>query len=204
MAARTQAAKLRQKRGARLLPSTDREPNGRKSRRKLATKERGRNMEMAVMDTAIQRRVRHLGVTEKQALDPLCGSVLGRLRFDNRVTQAQYDAGVKYGEDMGRFYMLTGTPFPSARAQDLFAVRGDDGETTENKAAQARAARDKANKLRTVMLGCGDINTGRKVVHTVTEIVIMDTEQARGWSDFMIGLLKRGLNALAKEYGILN
>lgn len=212
MAARTKAAKLKLKRGARLqyADASTREPNGRKSRRTLATKERGRLMEMAVMDTAVSRRIRHLGLVdnkvetaEKQALDPRRGSVLGRLLLDKRITQAQYDAGVKYGEDMARFYSLTGTPFPSARAQNLFAVRGDEGETTEDRARQARSARDKANTLRDLMLKVGDINTGRKVIHTVNEIVIMDVEQARGWTDFMIGLLKRGLNALGKHYGML-
>lgn len=191
------------------MPANDREPNGRASRRKLAKKEREYSMEMTVMNPTIARRIRHLGLIDnkgetaaQQAIDPRRGSVLGRLLLDKRITQGQYDAGLKYGEDMARFYALTGIPFPSARAQNLFAIRGDEGETSKERAEKAAAARDKVNALRDKMLECGDINTGRKVIHVVNEVVIMDVDQARGWSDFMIGLLKRGLNTLAKQYGM--
>lgn len=158
---------------------------------------------------AVSRRIRHLGLVdtkvesaEKQALDPRRGYVLGRMLLDGKITQIQHEAGLKYAEDMARFYGLTGVPFPSARAQDLFAIRSDGSEDGEERGRAAARARSRAKALQALLLAVGDINTGRKVTHTVNSIALLDIQEARGWPEHMVGWLKRGLNALARHYGM--
>lgn len=139
---------------------------------------------------------------EQQALDPRRGYVLGRILLDGKITQAQHDAGIKYAGDMSRYYGLTGVAFPSARAQDLFAVRGGGGEDSEERAEAARKARSRAHKLDEILLAVGDINTGRRVIHTVKNVALLDIAESRGWPDHMHRYLRKGLNKLADYYGV--
>lgn len=159
------------------------------------------------MDVAVSRRIRHMGLVDKgaetalkQAQDPRRGYVLGNLYLDGKITEGQHDAGIRYGEDMARYYGLTGVRFPSARAQNLFAVRGDGGDVSENHAQMAKEARQRMTSLRAALLATGDINTARRVLHTVQAICVEDIEQARGWPEHMIALLRNGLNKLGKFY----
>lgn len=214
MTARTKAAKLAAKRGRPLLPANDREPNGQPSRRRMALQDRQHETEAEIRSVAVAHRIRQdnirpfkendgkLITAEQQALDPRRGYVLGRLYIDGKITQAQHDAGIKYAADQSRFYGLTGVAFPSARAQNLFAVRGGGGEDSEDRAQAARKARERAEKLDSILLAVGDINTGRRVIHTVKSIALLDIAEARGWPDHMHGYLRRGLNKLAEYYGI--
>lgn len=170
-----------------------REPNGRISRSGIYHE--------PVDAVAINARMRLQSITADEAKDPRRGYVLGCMLLDGAITQDQHDAGVRFGEDMARFYGLTGVPFPSARAQNLFSVRGDGGEVSEDHAIAAKAARFKAHKLRDVLLAVGDIDTGRRALHSVTQVALLDVIEARRWPSHMASYLKRGLNALAKHYG---
>ena len=58
------------------------------------------------------------------------------------------------------------------------------------------------NELRAVLMGCGDINTGRRVVHTVNAVCVEDIDGLRTLNAMMEAWLKRGLNALVKHYGL--
>lgn len=211
--ARTKADKLRSRRGRPKLPQTEREPNGRKSRRQASVQKFNHDTEIGNLSVAVARRVREYGLkdtrlkggkiltAEEQAADPRRGYALGLLYLDGRVTEDQHDAGLRYAEDMARYYGLTGVTFPSTRAQNIFAVRGDDGEVSEGRATAAAAARSKMTKLRATLLDVGDIDTGRRVWHAVMEVAVMDNQACRTWPDHMIGYLRRGLNRLSDFYG---
>jgi len=209
MTAITRAQKLKAKRGRPRLPAIEREPNGRQSRRKESQDVQAAE-ELSEIP-AIQRRIREDNIVpfkkdgklvsaEKQAQDPRRGYALGLLLLDHRITQAQHDAGVRYGEDLSRFYALTGVPFPSARAQNLFAVKATGTDENESRAEQARRARQTASKLDAILLSVGDIDTGRKVSHTVKMVCVLDVHESRCWPEHMLGFLRRGLNALARQH----
>lgn len=203
MTAYSKAAKRALKRGRPRLVANmnDREPNGQLSRRREASEGRA-------MDVAVQTRIRHLGLVdnkvetaERQAVDPRRGYVLGLLLLDRKITKPQHDAGVRYAEDMARYYGLSGVPFPSVRAQNLFAVRGEAGES-DARILAAQAARQTMKSLQKALLATGDIDTGRRVEHTVKSVCLLDLPESRGWPEHMASWLVRGLNSLAKFYQI--
>lgn len=204
MKARSRNQKLAIKRGRPKLAASmnSREPNGRPSRRK----ERTVLLEMDAMNTVAATRIRHMGLKGEDAfnlaIDPRRGYLLGRIFLDGTISHRQHEAGLRYAEDMARYYGLTGTPFPSPRAQDLFAVRGSGGEDSASKGERAREARQKMNALRGALLACGDINTGRKVEHTVKLVCVEDIDERRELNPPMKAWLVRGLNSLAAVYGI--
>nr|WMC99326.1 hypothetical protein RAR13_11775 [Aminobacter aminovorans] len=207
MTAYSKAAKRAQKRGRPILPAelSTREPNGRPSRRKARASE----LEQQIKHVAVSRRIRQFGLVdnkvetaEKQAEDPRHGYLLGRMFMDGTINAGQHEAGMKYAEDMARYFGLTGVAFPSARAQDLFAVRSTGGEDSQSKADAARTARDKMVKLRSVLLGTGDIDTGRRIDHTVRMVCVEDIDHLRTLNAPMKAWLVRGLNALAKFYEV--
>jgi hypothetical protein len=55
-------------------------------------------------------------------------------------------------------------------------------------------------KLRDLLLACGDINTGRKVLHTVNAVCVEDIDHLRTLNGAMRAWLVAGLNALHKIY----
>lgn len=198
-----------------MLPATTREPNGQLSRRIEAVQAREYENEKDAMDVAVSTRIRQHNIVEfrrkdgkivtaeEQARDPRRGYVLGLLLIDGRITKPQHDAGLRYAEDLARYYGLTGIQFPSPRAQSLFSVPGDAGES-EAKIKAAGIARSKAKRLRDVLLATGDIDTGRRVEHTVRMICLIDLPESRAWPEHMIGWLRRGLNRLAGDHYGMN
>lgn len=211
--ARTKAARLRSRKGRPKLPQTERELNGRKSRRQASVQKFNQDTEISNLSIAVDRRVREYGLKDirlksgkvltagKQAADPRWGYALGILYLGGRITEGQHDVGLRYAEEMARYYGLTGVPFPSARAQNIFAVHGDDGEVPERRAMAARAARHRMDKLRATLLSVGNIDMGRRVWHSVMEVAVMDNQASRVWPEHMIDFLRRGLNKLSDFYG---
>lgn len=210
MKAKTKGEKIKAKRGRPRLPATDRQPNGQPSRRKASIAQRQQDQ---IMNVAISRRIRDYGLTdikidgklvtaEKQAIDPKRGYVLGLLYLDGRITEDQHEAGLRYAQDIARYHGLTGVPFPSPRAQNLFAVHGDDGEVSETRAERAAKARKRMQRLRDALLAVGNIDTGRRVIHAVNEVVLLDNVASRTWPDHMLTYLRRGLNKLMIEYSL--
>jgi hypothetical protein len=161
------------------------------------------------MNVAIARRIRehaieHPGkiLTMHQALDPKRGYALGLLNLDGKITAQQHDIGLKVAGDMARYYGLTGVPFPSARAQNLFAIRSD-GEDSESRGEAARKASAKMASIRATLLAVGDIDTGRRVYRAVMSVVVEDIQECRGWPEHMLLYLRKGLNkAGAVVYGM--
>lgn len=141
---------------------------------------------------------------EEQAIDPRRGYVLGLMLLDGTIQEYHHEAGIRYAEDVVRYMALKGIPFPSPRAQNLFAVRGHSGEESEDRVQAALKAQDRFNKLRKVLLEVGDIDTGRKVERKVAEVCVQDIPEARRWPEPTVLLLKRGLRALAFYYGLVD
>lgn len=219
MAARSKAAKRASKRGRPKLPANlnTREPNGRPSRRN----ERTELLEHEMISTVAATRVRHFGIVEGRdddgklvrpetlARDARYGYLLGRIRMDGGITENQLAAGNRYATDMSRFYGLTGIPFPSPRSGHLFATKSEEDpsnpterkyHTQDERSEMARAARARMMELRQLLLSTGDINTGRRVIHTVNAVCVEDLDNLRNLNPPMLAWLKAGLNALAKFY----
>jgi hypothetical protein len=161
-------------------------------------------------ETATEARQRVFGVSKADAPTIYAGSVLGRLYLDNKlgirdpkekgVAEFRRDAGDRYAMDMARYYMLTGIQHPCPKAQNVLAVRGDDGDVSEERAASARKASNRMMSLERC-LGAADMQ-GRPVTSSVKSVCIMDTETARGWHESQLRHLVRGLDALVAYYGI--
>lgn len=158
-----------------------------------------RETQRQARETAVSARMRVYGVSEEIAAKQEAGTALGLLALDGKITGIQKEAGKRYSLDMERYYRCSGVPFPSARAMDMFAVRGYQGETTQQEADAARRATDKMMHLEGLLLRC---NGGRQVKEKVFQVCVLDELQSRNWNGLTIGLLKSGLNALAEEYGI--
>lgn len=162
-------------------------------------------------ETATQARQRVFGISEKDAGSQEAGSVLGRLYLDGKLgpvlkqqgtSWLRLEAGRRYGTDMARYYMLTGIPHPSPRAQNILAVRGYDGDEPESKATAARKA---ANHMMALEMCLGAADTqGRPATSSVKSVCILDEETARGWHESQLRHLVRGLDALAVFYGMGN
>jgi len=139
---------------------------------------------------------------EQQAVDPRRGYVLGLMLLDGTITARQHEAGLRFAEDEARYYGLSGIPFPSPRAQDLFAVHGNSGEESQSRAERAVVARREHMTLQAVLQATGSIDEGRKVNHAVREVAFLDNLYARNWPEHMRLYLRRGLNRLADHYGV--
>lgn len=161
------------------------------------------------MQPAIDRRVRHYGIhgtkeatAHQLAGDPHWGYLLGRMLKDGSINKAQHEAGNRYAEDMALYFGLTGVPFPSAKAQNMFAVRGSSGDDDEERGKRATKARRRMTEVRDLLLACGDINTGRRVLHTVNAVCVEDIDHLRTLNGSMRAWLALGLNALGRFYEV--
>lgn len=141
---------------------------------------------------------------EEQAIDPRRGYTLGLMWLDGTIQEHQHEAGIRYANDMARYLGLKGIPFPSPRAQNLFAVRGHDGEESEIRVEAAQKAQVRFNALQKALQAVGDIDTGRRVERKVAEVCVQDIIEARKWPEPTMLLLRKGLNALSYFYGIVD
>lgn len=139
---------------------------------------------------------------EQQAVDPRRGYVLGLMLLDGTITARQHEAGLRFAEDEARYYGLSGIPFPSPRAQDLFAVHGNSGEESQSRAERAVVARREHRALQAVLQATGSIDEGRRVSGAVKEVALLDNPYARNWPAHMLHYIRRGLNRLADHYAI--
>lgn len=196
MAAYSKAAKRRVRKGRPLLPAVEREPNGRKSRRKHSLARRAHETEAEIKMVVISARMR-AGMSSSIAERQEAGSVLGRLHilFPEKITYSHFQAGIRYGEDYRRYYALSGIPHPTARAHDLTRVQG----LGTDKPDAAKHARDRISDL-------GDLirtvdQSGRPVASVMRRVCILD-EDTGMYLPHMIKFLARGLDALVDFYGI--
>ncbi|MCB0638546.1 MAG: hypothetical protein KDC54_18075 [Lewinella sp.] len=219
MKARTQAAKRRLK-GRRPIEGVPRTPEGR-IRRVGDRSEAAISQETVSVAVEARQRVHAVPIgfdheTKKETFSswpaeiakrPEAGYVLGRIYLDGNlgkegIAEQRLEVGNRYAIEMARYHGLTGVPFPSARAQNLFSVHGHDGEVSEERAKAARQAADR------MMLLDGDLNLlaqGRGVKTAVYNVCFMDIEEARMWyrhAPHMHALLIMGLDALLWRYGL--
>lgn len=195
---RRKRAKL--KRGGRpSIPNALRTEAGRISRSSAEKNRQRLESEAQIKNTALTARSTKQGISIKHANDPLWGYSLGQLMKLERISKAEHDSGVEIGIMMSNYYGLTGIPFPSARAQNLFAVGGHQGETTTE---QAKAARSASNRY---MLFQGEVlRSGRKgrEVHTTLRNVCLLDYDTQEWPNHMINLLKNGLKLWDEFNGV--
>lgn len=153
-----------------------------------------------VMSVVIEARRRIDGwsdkVTDDTVKSPFAGYTLGRVFLDGRITEDQRKAGDEYAEIISRYHRLTGIPFPSARAQSLFSVKGHDGEQSESVTTKARNASNAMMEVIGVLLRCDDGPQVRALVHNLT---VMDYEHLRSMGEQQMLWLRRGLSALSKR-----
>lgn len=150
------------------------------------------------MSVAIEARKRMHGAN-MNVESPLAGYTLGRIFLDGKITEEQRQAGDEYAEQIARYHRLVGIPFPSARAQSLFSIKGHDGDVTQSMVDRARAATNKMMELQRVLLSCID---GPQVKTTIHNCVVMDYDHLRLMPDQQMLWLRRGLSALVKHKGI--
>jgi len=152
--------------------------------------------EKETQSVAVEARKRIHGLDHAGALS---GYTLGRMNLDGRISDAEREAGDDYATAIMRYYRATGIPFPSARAQDLFAIRGHDGDVSESKQRAATSASKEFMHLEGVLLKCTD---GPQVKSTVYNVCVMDIEHLRMMSETQLMWLKRGLHALMFDKGL--
>jgi hypothetical protein len=132
-------------------------------------------------------------VPDAMARDARAGYVLGVLRLDGKISDEQLEIGNEYALAISRYHSLTGIPFPSARAQSLFSIKGHDGEVSSALADRARNASNLMMRLQGVLLQCVD---GPQVRQTINNVTVMSYEHLRTMPPQQLLWLKRGLNAL--------
>lgn len=185
--------KAKQRRaGRKRKTGVSRQPNGQPAR---VAAEQQENAQV----TVVAARMRLYGADKADCLRPELGHVLGRLYLDRRngISPEMYQAGLRMGEEYARYYGLTGVPFPSARAQDLFRVGGDGGDVDPDK---ARKARNDATAIELV-LAIGD--TAGCPVRTVTKRVVIEDRDDGLYQRHMLAHLRAGLKKLVQHYGIV-
>lgn len=194
MKARTAAAKRKSKQGRPRLPAVEREENGRLSRRKLSIFVRKQESAKKVREVARAARSRVYGVPEKQSERPEAGYALGRLFLAGHIDKDQLDAGDKFAEDHARYYGLTGIPFPSPRAQDLFRVKGAPGPD------RPLAAKSAANAVMRAEMALGMVDrAGRPVMTTTKRVCVLDDDE-NILHPYTLFMLRKGLDALVVHY----
>lgn len=146
------------------------------------------------MGVAINARKRIYGLADDTCESQEAGYLLGRLFLARRITKAQLDAGNRMAEDYSRYYGLTGIPMPSARAQDLFAVKGEPGP------GNPPAARHAANVVMGIEGALGRADESGRPVTSVTKRVCVQEDDAAVFHTHMITFLRRGLDALVVHY----
>ncbi len=175
------------------------------------------------MQPAIDRRVRHYEIhagrdkdgnritPEKHAMDAEWGYLLGRMLKDGAINKAQHEAGNRYAEDVANWLGLAGMAFPSARAQNLFAVRGHVTDETETKASRARKAKAHVEQLYKVIttdemesfhksMTHRSMQVKRGIITTINSVCIEDNDYLRNLNPLMKSWLICGLNRLARFY----
>ncbi|QIG72985.1 hypothetical protein EVB98_063 [Rhizobium phage RHph_N3_2] len=149
------------------------------------------------MSTAIEARRRIDGwgdkVSDETVKSPFAGYTLGRMFLDGKITEEQRKAGDEYAEIMARYYRLVGVPFPSARAQTLFGIKGHDGEETQSITDRARRSSNLMMEVTGLLLRCEE---GPQVKQIVFNTAVMDLDHLRGMGPQQLLWLRRGLNAL--------
>ena len=86
--------------------------------------------EREIMQTAIDARQRHYGVTARQARDARLGTSLRRLAYQELISSAQYEASRWFAELYQRHHLTLGMPVPHPRPRPASSVGHRQNPTT--------------------------------------------------------------------------
>lgn len=123
------------------------------------------------------------------AHDPKAECILGRLCLNGWINEAQYQAGVKYREIVGRYRAVIDAPRGEVSMSGVIVGPwGGGGILTDD---EAKRRRDDYNGSFEAMMEFAGYRQARDVAH-----VIHDRPQ------FTLRMVKSGLDALAAHYGL--
>lgn len=162
-----------------------------------------------IIRTATEARMRLLGVKKEDAVDPMLGCALGRLRFGGQISKAQLWAGQWFARTMSLQAVLDDVR-PAYGMPILARLTASSGRDPYEAFDPEMAwdASDEANRLRII----GDIRTNAcratdalwnaeayspGAAYAVTRICLWDDVSAAG-TEGKLGSLRVGLNALAR------
>lgn len=174
-------------RAGRKRKQVARQPNGQPSR--AGARE---NMLAVVRSQPHRRRFGDLSHDQRAECE------LGRLSLEGEIEPHHYEAGVQYRSAVRNMRIAIGAPPGTPQAQD-FNRGGGKGNTPEEDEEAAK----RANRARSVYADAysalGD--AGRDATLAVNDLVVWDRARTeiRGGMDS----LRRGLDALAKHFGLL-
>jgi len=124
------------------------------------------------------------------------GSSIGRLLMAGKIGRRLYEAGTRFGEDVYRWHRLIGLPHPSPRAINYARVGGEAACASRDEVREAET-RYMAIYRAIAMTG----SNHAQVRVTLWNCVVEDFDAAN-WNEYTVGLLRRGLVALADLYGL--
>jgi hypothetical protein len=154
--------------------------------------------EREIMQTAIDARQRHYGVTARQARDARLGTSLGRLAYQGLISFAQYEAGRRFAELYQRHHVTLGMPVPHPRSlAGLMISAGIVGESSAEPDDDLVAKlRDRFNAARAFRM-----ERGRKPSLLLYRVVCVD-EDTTLWPACDLGNLRVALNTLVRAFGM--
>jgi len=161
-------------------------------------------LEKDIMQTAIEARQRHYGVTAKQARDERLGTAFGRLAWQGTITSAQYEAGGEFGELYRRHHMVIGLPLPSPRSVAGLLVSGGvfGGSASEPDADLVERLRRRFDAATDALDQCDRdhrLSPGRRPALLIYRVVCVD-EDTKMWPAEDLGNLRVALNALVRVF----
>ena len=159
--------------------------------------------EKDIMETAIEARQRHHGVTAKQAKERL-GTALGRLAWHGTISAAQYEAGREFGELYRRHHMVMGLPLPSPRSVAGLLVSGGvfGGSSSEPDSVVVERLRRRFDAATDALDQCDRdhrFSPGRRPAILIYRVVCVD-EDTTLWPAEDLGNLRVALNALVRVF----
>lgn len=138
----------------------------------------------------------------------LLGYPLGRLRFQNRITETQLRAGNEWAELVRSYAATFGFPHGSARSGSLLSDSGKPAYAFSSDEAAHDAENDEMRRvsLRTRYNGCFEImlDVGRSIGEGRAVLIIMRRVclEERNPLEQELGNLRVGLNSVGKVLGI--
>jgi hypothetical protein len=162
--------------------------------------------ERDTMQTAIDARQRHHGVTARQARDARLGTSLGRLAYQELISSAQYEAGRQFAELYQRHHLTLGMRVPHPRSlAGLMTTAGIVGESSAEPDHDLVAKlRDRFNAATDALDECDRavrMERGRKPSLLLYRVVCVD-EDTTLWPACDLGNLRLALNTLVRAFGM--
>jgi len=160
--------------------------------------------EKDIMQTAIEARQRHHGVTAKQARDERLGTAFGRLAWHGTISACQYEAGREFGELYRRHHMVMGLPLPSPRSVAGLLVNGGvfGGSSGEPDAVLVERLRRRFDAATDALDQCDRdhrFSPGRRPALLIYRVTCVD-EDTTMWTAEDLGNLRMALNALVRVF----